>query len=164
MRSRPPTRQGWESRCTTRLRGRLSSASRARTGAPAPGGGSRLWHMRMLGLPHHRPGRWLPTAGPWYGCVSALCTSRAALRQSPPPPGPPMQVCIKRGDRYRPIDAAQLELDDHRVTLTPFGGGGGLVLTTPMVTRANYDKTRVALVLVPSASKAQMLRDAEWKG
>ena len=39
--------------------------------------------------------------------------------------------------------------------------GSPLVLTAPMVARANYHKARVALVLVPSA---QMLRDAEWKG
>ena len=38
------------------------------------------------------------------------------------------------------------------------------MLTTTMVAMTNYDKTRVALVLVPSAFEAHMLRDAEWKG
>ena len=38
------------------------------------------------------------------------------------------------------------------------------MITTPMAAKATYDKTRVALVLVPSAFGAQMLRDAEWKG
>ena len=100
------------------------------------------------------------TAGPWCWCASARCISRAAPR----PPSPPrMHVCIKRGDRYQPVDAARLDLGDHRVTLT-LPGGSPLVITTPMVARATYDKARIAWVLVPSASGAQMLRDAEWKG
>ena len=80
-----------------------------------------------------------------------------------PPPPPPVQVYIKRGDRYPPVDAAWLDLDDHRVTLTP-PGGSPLVLTTAMVAKANHDQTRGALVLLPSASGARMLKDTEWKG
>ena len=79
------------------------------------------------------------------------------------PPPTPVQVCIKRGGRYQPVDAARLDLGDHRATLTP-PGGSPLVITTPMVAKATYDKAGVALVLVPSASGDQMLRDAEWKG
>ena len=38
------------------------------------------------------------------------------------------------------------------------------MFTTPMVARATYDKACFALLSVPSAFEAQMLRDAEWKG
>ena len=60
------------------------------------------------------------------------------------------------------MDAARLGLEDRTVTLTPTGGPP-LVLTTVMVASANYDRTRVALVLVPLASRAQVLWDTEWK-
>ena len=43
-------------------------------------------------------------------------------------------------------------------------GGSPLDITMPMVAKANYDKARGGLVLVPSAPGAQQLRDAEWKG
>ena len=76
---------------------------------------------------------------------------------------PPVQVCIKRGDRYTPVGTARLDLGDHRATLTP-PGGMPLVIATPMVTKATFDKARGGLVLVPLAIGAQQLRDAEWKG
>ena len=84
-------------------------------------------------------------------------------RAAPSPPPPRVQVCIKRGDRYQPVDAARLDLGDHRVALT-LPGRSPLVITTPMVAKATYNKAHTALVPVPSACGAQMLRDAEWKG
>ena len=51
------------------------------------------------------------------------------------------------------MDAARLDLGDHRATLTP-PGGLPLVITTPMVPKATYDKARVRLVLVPSSPGA----------
>ena len=38
------------------------------------------------------------------------------------------------------------------------------MITTPMVAKDTYDKTRAALDLVLSASGAKMLWDAQWKG
>ena len=114
----------------------------------------------MLGLPQLRPERCPPTAGPWYWCASALCTYRAAHRC---PPAPLVLACIKRGDQYLLVDAARLDIDDHMVTLSP-SRGASLVLTTATAARANYDRTRSALVLVPSASKDEGLWDGEWKG
>ena len=77
-------------------------------------------------------------------------------RGSPAAVPPPVQVCIKRGDWYSPVDAAGLDLGDHRATLIP-PGGSPLVITTPMVAKATYNKARVRLVLVPSSPGAQML-------
>ena len=84
-------------------------------------------------------------------------------RVKPRRPPPPVQVRIKRGDRYSPVDAARLGLGDHRAPLTP-PGGSPLVITTPIVAKATYHKARMGLVPVPSAPGAQQLRDAEWKG
>ena len=64
-----------------------------------------------------------------------------------------MQVCIKRGDRYTPVDTARLDLGHHRPTLSP-PGGTPLVIATPMVTKATFDKARGGLVLVPLAPGA----------
>ena len=75
-----------------------------------------------------------------------LPRERPAQHTGTPPP--PVHVYIKRGDRYQPVDAARLDLEDRTVTLTP-PGGAPLMLTTTMVARANYDKTRVVLVLSP---------------
>ena len=79
------------------------------------------------------------------------------------PPPPPVQICVKRGDRYTPVETASMDLGDHRATLTP-PGGNPLAITTPMVARATYDRARGGLVVVPSALGAQQLRDAGWKG
>ena len=79
------------------------------------------------------------------------------------PPPPPVQICVKRGDRYTPVDTASMDLGDHRATLTP-PGGNPLAIATPMVARATYDRARGGLVIVPSALGAQQLRDADWKG
>ena len=38
------------------------------------------------------------------------------------------------------------------------------MLTTAMAAMANYERTLVAVVSVPSASWAQALRDPKWKG
>ena len=85
------------------------------------------------------------------------CSAPAALT-----PPPPVQVCIKWGDQYQ-RDTVRLDMEDHKVTLTRLRGAP-LVLTTAMVAGANYERTWVALVLVPSTSGAQALRDPEWKG
>ena len=78
-------------------------------------------------------------------------------------PPPPVQICVKRGDRYTPVDTASMDLGDHTATLTP-PGGNPLAIATPMVARATYDRARGGLVIVHSALGAQQLRDAEWKG
>ena len=80
-----------------------------------------------------------------------------------PPLPPPVQICVKRGDRYTPVDTASMDLGDHKATLTP-PGGNPLAIATPMVARATYDRARGGLVVVPSALGAQQLRDADWKG
>ena len=54
------------------------------------------------------------------------------------------------------MDAARLDLGDHMVTLTP-PGGLPLVITTSVMAKATYDKARVGLVLVHSASVAHLL-------
>ena len=105
----------------------------------------------MLGLPHPRPGRCPQTPGLWCWYANAQCMSREG------------QICVKRGDRYALVDTAQLDLGHHRTTLTP-PGASPLVIATPMVTKATYNKAQGGLVLVPSALGAQQLRDAEWKG
>ena len=79
------------------------------------------------------------------------------------PPHPRCMSASSGGDRYSPVHMALLDLGDHRATLTP-PGGLALVIATPMVTKATYDKARGGRVLVPSAPGAQQLRDAEWKG
>ena len=84
-------------------------------------------------------------------------------REAPCPPPPPVQICIKRGDRYAPVDTAWLDLGDHRATLTP-PAGLPLVIATPMVTKATYNKARGELVVVPSNPGFQQLWDIEWKG
>ena len=61
------------------------------------------------------------------------------------------------------MDPARRELGDYKATLTP-PRGSPLVITTPMVAKATYDKAQAGLLLVPSAPGAQMLRDAKWKG
>ena len=72
-------------------------------------------------------------------------------------------MCVKRGDRYAPIDTARMDLGDHKAILAP-PGGNPLPITTPMVAKATYDRARGGLVLIPSALGAQQLRDADWKG
>ena len=78
------------------------------------------------------------------------------------PPPPPVQICIKRGDRYAPADTAGLDPGDHRGTLTPLRGKP-LIIATPMVAKATYKRARKGLVLVPSALGDKHPRDAEWK-
>ena len=82
---------------------------------------------------------------------------------TPAPPPPPVKVCIKRRDRYSTVDAAQLDLGDHKGILTP-PGGSPLVITTPIVAKATYDKATLGLLLIPWATGAQILRDAGSKG
>ena len=41
-----------------------------------------------------------------------------------------MKICMKRGERYAAVDTAQLNLGDHRATLTLPGG-------TPLVNHAH---------------------------
>ena len=70
-----------------------------------------------------------------------------------------MQIRVKRADRTA-VDMARLDLGDHRATLTP-PGGTPFVIATPMMAKATYDKSRTALVLVPSAVGALQLKDAD---
>ena len=84
-------------------------------------------------------------------------------RGDPATAPPPVQICVKRGDRYTPVDTASMDLADHRATLAP-PGRNALAITTPMVARATYDRARGRLVVVPSALGAQQLRDAHSKG
>ena len=98
---------------------------------------------------------------PGHGiCVCLFCPTPApggapghpgfgADMPTPATAPPPVQVCIKHGDRYTPVDTARVDLADHRATLTP--GGTPLDIATPMVTKATFDKARGGLVLVPSA-------------
>ena len=91
---------------------------------PTPDGGTRpgwsgLWHICMPGLPHPRPGAVPPNS---RALVLVCQCPRHVPRGKPVAIPPPVQVCIKRGDRYQPVDAARLDLDHHRVTLTPPGG------------------------------------------
>ena len=74
-----------------------------------------------------------------------------------------VQVSIKRGDRYTPVNTARLDLEHYRPSLTA-PRGMPLVIATPMATKATFDKARERLVLGPSASRAQQLLDADWKG
>ena len=102
--------------------------------------------MRMPSLPHPCPER-VP-GQPGFGV--AMLVPVHVPRGTPATVLPPVQVYIKWGDWYQPVDGARLDLGDHRVTLTP-PGGAPLVITTPMLAKATCDKTRVGLVLVPSA-------------
>ena len=105
--------------------------------------------MRMPGLPRPRPGHFPRIPGPWCWCANARCMSRG-VRLQPPPPPPAVQICVKRGDRYAPVNTVGLDLGDHMASLTP-PGGKPLIVATPMVTKATYDKARGGLILVPSA-------------
>ena len=64
-------------------------------------------------------------------CQCPVHVPRGALATAPPPPG---QICVKRGDRYAPVDTAGMDLGDHRATLTP-PGGNPLANPMPMVRR-----------------------------
>ena len=99
----------------------------------------------------------IPGSTPGFGVGMPMPGACPARYPSDPPP--PVQIWVKRGDRYTPVDTAQLDLGDHRATLTP-PGGTPLVIATPMVAKATYDKARQGLSLVPSAPGAQ----ADWKG
>ena len=57
------------------------------------------------------------------------------------PPPPPVQICVKRGDRYAPVDTAGMHLGDHKATLTP-PRGKPLIIATPMVAKATYGRAR----------------------
>ena len=58
------------------------------------------------------------------------------------------------------MHTARLDLGDHRATLTP-PGGTPLVIATPMVSKAAFEKARGGLTLVPSAPRAHQLPGAE---
>ena len=116
--------------------------------------------MHMCGLPHPPPRAVPPDAR----ALVLICQCPVHVPRGTPATAPALvQVCIKRGYRYTPVDTARLDLGDHRATLTP-PGGTPLVIATPMVTKATFDKARGGLVLVHSAPGAQQLREAEWKG
>ena len=50
-------------------------------------------------------------------------------------PPPPVQICVKRGDRYALVDTASMNLGDHNATFAP-PAGSPLAITTPMVAKA----------------------------
>ena len=82
-----------------------------------------------------------------------------ARNPAPPPPSadlPQMGVPVSAGGH------GPARHGDNRATLTPTTGSP-LVIATPMVTKATYDKARGGLVPVPSAPGAQQLQYAEWK-
>ena len=72
---------------------------------------------------------------------------------TPPPPGTSLNQVGGTALIGSPLDKARMELGHHKATLTP-PGGSPLVITTPMVAKATYDKARVGLVLVPSVAWA----------
>ena len=72
---------------------------------------------------------------------------------------PLVQICVTPGDRYALVHTAQMDLGEHHATLTP-PGGTPLVITTPMVAKATYDKALgggVGLLLVPSVTPTEHL-------
>ena len=133
---------------------------------PAPEGGTRPgWWFQAMAYAYAwsapPPPRAVP---PDTRALVLVCQCPVHVpRGTPATAPPPVQICVKRGDRYTPVDTASMDLGDHKATLTP-PGGNPLAITTPMVARATYDRARGGLVVVPSALGAQQLRDANWKG
>ena len=133
---------------------------------PAPEGGTRPgWWLQAMAYAYAwsapPPPRAVP---PDTRALVLVCQCPVHVpRGTPATAPPPVQICVKRGDRYTPVDMASMDLGDHKATLTP-PGGNPLAITTPMVARATYDRARGGLVVVPSALGAQQLRDANWKG
>ena len=133
---------------------------------PAPEGGTRPgWWLQAMAYAYAwsapPPPRAVP---PDTRALVLICQCPVHVpRGTPATAPPPVQICVKRGDRYTPVDTASMDLGDHRATLTP-PGGNPLAITTPMVAKATYDRARGGLVVVPSALGAQQLRDADWKG
>ena len=135
---------------------------------PTPEGGTRPgWWLQAMAYTYAwsapPPPRAVPpdTRALVVVCQCPVHVPRGAPTAAPPPP--PVQICVKRGDRYAPVDTASMDLGDHKATLAP-PGGSPLAITTPMVAKATYDRARGGLVLFPSALGAQQLRDANWKG
>ena len=133
---------------------------------PAPEGGSRPgWWLQAMAYAYAWSAPPPPRAVPpdTRALVLIYQCPVHVPRGTPATAPPPVQICVKRGDRYTPVDTASMDLGDHRATLTP-PGGNPLAIATPMVARATYDRARGGLVIVPSALGAQQLRDADWKG
>ena len=159
MLSRPLTRQAWRSRFSTRSR---------EGGAPLPD--TQREHLPRLVAPGHGICVCLVRAPPpravpldtWALLLICQCPVYVA-RGTPVAAPQPVQICVKWGDRYTLVDTAWFDLGDHRATLT-LPGCTPLVIVTPMVANATYDKARGGLVLVPSGPGAQHLRDADSKG
>ena len=133
---------------------------------PTPEGGTRPgWWLQAMAYAYAWSAPPPPRAAPpdtralVLVCQCSVHVPRTAQEAAPPP----VQICVKRGDRYAPIDTASLDLGDHRAVLTP-PGGKPLVIATPMVAKATYDRARGGLVIIPSALGAQQLPDADWKG
>ena len=84
-------------------------------------------------------------------------------RGTPLPLSLAVQVGIKRGNPYQPVDAPWLDVEDHEVTLPP-NREAPLVLVTAMIAKANYDTPGVVIGPFPSAFGAQALRDRVCKG
>ena len=133
---------------------------------PTPEGGSRPgWWLQAMAYAYAwsapPPPRAVP---PDTRALVLICQCPVHVpRGAPTTAPPPVQICVKRGDRYTPVNTASMDLGDHRATLAP-PGGNPLAITMPMVARATYDRARGGLVVVPSTLGAQQLRDADWKG
>ena len=135
---------------------------------PTPEGGTRpWWWLQAMAYAYARCAPPPPRAVPldtWALVLVCQCpvhVQRGAPTDAPPPP--PVQICVKRGDRYAPVDTASMDLGDQKANLAP-PGGNPLAITTPMVAKATYDRASGGLVLIPSAVGAQQLRGANWKG
>ena len=134
---------------------------------PTPEGGTRPgWWLQAMAYAYAwfapPPPRAVP---PDTRALVLVCQCTVHVPRGAPatPPPPPVQICVKRGDRHAPVDTAGMDLGDHKATLTP-PGGNPLAITTPMVAKATYDTARGGLILISSALGAQQLRDADWKG
>ena len=123
---------------------------------PTPEGGTRPgWWLQAMAYAYAwsapPPPRAVPpdTRALMLVCQCPVHVPRGAPTAAPPP----VQICVKRGDRYAPVDTASMDLGDHKATLAP-PGGNPLAITTPMVAKATYDRARGGLVLIPSGSPA----------
>ena len=111
---------------------------------PAPEGGSRPgWWLQAMAYAYAwsapPPPRAVP---PDTRALVLICQCPVHVpRGAPATAPPPVQICVKRGDRYTPVDTASMDLGDHKATLTP-PGGNPLAIATPMVARATYDRAR----------------------
>ena len=100
---------------------------------PAPEGGTRPgWWLQAMAYAYAwsapPPPRAVP---PDTRALVLICQCPVHVpRGAPATAPPPVQICVKRGDRYTPVDTASMDLGDHKATLTP-PGGNPLAIATP---------------------------------